>query len=431
VGVQKNSNEVIIMKIGVIGLGIVGLAITASALEKGHEVVVVDIDENLVQDYERRIEEVNVNDDDIHRVELLLLKMNRDRLHLSSHYDEDTFEGVHHYMICTESSVFVSVVESLRDYINPGDVIVIESTVTPKDVKVFMNVLFEGKNINSLFDFHLIVSPERVMEGKLVYNFRSLDKVVGVMTDEAWEKAEALYRGIGVQGELHRSTINESAISKLVENTYRYWNITLANLVSDICNDTVSCSFERVRELVNSCPWRDLMLSGLGIGGPCLSENIAMLYEHAMCYTLDGMRLLKDVQTYNEVRTSMYIPEAILNDIRRAGYDLENINICVFGAAYRPEGVSTINSPALTISYELSKDVKSVFMYDPKCIGDEMSWEDCVSKSQVVLLLVPHSKLVSDFETAMMKYRKQLYINLTQVQYDDIQEGVKYVWHPI
>jgi len=419
------------MKIVVIGLGIVGLAITASALEKGHEVVVVDIDENLIQDYERRIENVNVNDDDIHRVELLILKMNESRLHLQSHYDEDAFEGVQHYMICTGSTALVSVAESLRDYINSEDVIAIESTVTPNDIKVFMNVIAEGKNINSLFDFYLIVSPERVMEGKLVYNLRSLDKVVGVMTDEAWEKAEELYQEIGVQGELHRATINESAISKLAENTYRYWNIALANLISDICNNTPDCSFERVRELVNSCPWRDLMLSGLGIGGPCLSGNIAMLHEYAKSYMGNRVQLLKDVQMHSEVRTGIYIPQIILNIIEREGYNLEDINICVFGVAYRPEGNSIINSPALTISYELSKDVKSVFMYDPRCIGDEMRWEDCISKSQVVLLLVPHSKLVSEFKTAMMKYREQLYINLTPVQFDYIQEGVKYVWYPV
>jgi UDP-N-acetyl-D-mannosaminuronic acid dehydrogenase len=117
--------------------------------------------------------------------------------------------------------------ESILPYLKKGNVIIIESTIPPMTTSVDISHYLQAKGFEE-GDLLLAHCPERAFPGQLLHELIHNDRLIGGVTEEATEKAVAIYKKF-VKGEIVKTDSATAEMVKLMENTYRDVNIALAN----------------------------------------------------------------------------------------------------------------------------------------------------------------------------------------------------------
>ena len=224
------------MSVGVIGLGYVGLPLTMAFAEAGEQVVAVDLDPRkiaAIADGESYIEDIPSD-----RLQAVL-----PLIQATSHYQP--LARTDAVLICVPTpltanrepdlSALTSAGNALGQVLQRGQLVVLESTTYPGTTRERLAPILEESGLNAGRDFHLAYSPERVDPGRTDHTIRTTPKVVGGLTDECADRAEALYRTIC--DEIVRvSTPEVAELSKLLENIFRSVNIALVNELAVLCD---------------------------------------------------------------------------------------------------------------------------------------------------------------------------------------------------
>lgn len=404
------------MKIAVIGLGPVGLSLLAASIKSGHDVIGIDLDQKVIDKHQRKI---LGEESDINFKEYSMLRYNKEKLTLTNTYNKEQLNDIEVFFICVNTDAVVAAIEYLNDFKAVDATIIIESTVYPAMIPLIEKTIPKKK---------LIISPERIMEGKLLRNLYDYVKIVGTNGKAAFLEAKRIYTAIGLAPEkLHRCTPEEAAMSKIVENAYRYWTIRFGHIVADIVQKTPNCNYENIREAVNTRPDRELPYSGLGIGGPCLYENMNYLIQQGMEVGAQFSDL-ESQMGFEHHRMLQRIPDKINNA-------LDNVERCllILGAAYRPDGQSILNSPILNVVNVLRQKHRKIFIYDD-AVEDGLNivtdLDDVKNQPiDVIILAMDSEHIYETFYGLMVSYPEKIYINLTQ---RDIltAKNIKYTWIP-
>jgi UDP-N-acetyl-D-mannosaminuronic acid dehydrogenase len=171
-----------------------------------------------------------------------------------------------------EYSRLESAVRGIGKNMHKGTMVVIESTIAPGTMTgLVAKILTKESGLALGKGFKLVHCPERVMPGRLLYNLRNYDRVIGGSDKEAVRRASAIYSRI-MKGKLHPTDLTTAEIVKTAENAYRDVQIAFANEVALISEKLGSDAFD-VRRLVNTCPFRDMHTPGAGVGGHCLPKD--------------------------------------------------------------------------------------------------------------------------------------------------------------
>lgn len=426
------------MKICVIGLGSVGLALVATALQEGHSVVGIDIDSKVIMSHEKKIMEAQTDYFEVNQSEYLILQDNQDNLVFYDAYELCDFENIDTYFITVNTMAVINAAKSIMPFIRKGDSVFLESTITPIQIKEVLIEFLKSGELDGFQDFNFIVSPERVMEGRLVEHFRTYHKIVGVVNDEAWKKAVEVYVGLGLKKKmLHRCTPEEAMMSKIIENCYRYWTIGFGHIAADVCRKTTNCNYDTVRKMVNTRPDRELPYSGIGIGGFCLDENMRYLIAYAnQIFGEDeypSYKLLDDLMWFEWDRPTYQVITSLRSLVGEE--KLKDSKILIMGATYRPDGQSTMNSPSMLMADALEKYVKRLRIYDPY-VDDKVSkilrgkCKDVMDlyNPDIIILTLGSEILRIAFEEVIIQYPNKIYVNLTQFQPKEINDD--YLWLP-
>jgi UDP-N-acetyl-D-mannosaminuronic acid dehydrogenase len=161
-------------------------------------------------------------------------------------------------------------------YLQPGTLVVIESTVAPGTTEnVVKPILEEGSGLRAGADFYLAFSYERVMPGKLLEYITDFPRVVGGIDGESTRIAVELYRTI-VRKEITPTSVLTAELAKTMENAYRDVNIAFANEMAMAC-ESMGVNVYEIRELMNARHDRHMHLAGAGVGGHCLPKDSWLL----------------------------------------------------------------------------------------------------------------------------------------------------------
>lgn len=403
-----------------IGLGPVGLSMLAASLNNGHEVIGIDLDEQVIN---RHVRKMKGKELDINKREYQVLCDNQGRLILTCEYDREQLSKVSAFFICVSTDAVLPATQYLRDYLSRGATVFIESTIYPLMIPNIIEGLGEGCKI--------VFSSERVMEGRLLENLYSYKKVVGVRTKEEWYVAKVYYAGIGIPEDLlFRCSPEEATLSKIVENSYRHDTIVFGHMVADVCREIPNCDYSVVRDAVNTKSDITLPYSGLGIGGPCLVENVEYLIIQAGAVQSTSNELEARLE-FETCRTRWDIPNLVKEKI---GIDKKK-SVVVMGAAYRPNGQSTLNSPSLKLVKNLRRTYENVFVYDSEVEQDASILREGLYEFvdnyniDVVVLSLNSDKLLIEFEGLMHDRSHLQFLNLTQCKFFPPNE-IDYSWMP-
>ncbi|MEM3342096.1 MAG: hypothetical protein QW728_05340, partial [Thermoplasmata archaeon] len=118
----------------------------------------------------------------------------------------------------------------------------------------------DNGNNNPAGKYHLIYSPERVMPGNMLEELCNNPRIIGAFSKKGFEKAKKVY-SLFCKGRLFYTDVRTAEIIKLMENTYRAVNISLANEFSEIAFlNGIDC--HRAIALANTHPRVKIHLPG-------------------------------------------------------------------------------------------------------------------------------------------------------------------------
>lgn len=251
------------------------------------------------------------------------------------------------------------------NYLQPGTLVIIESTVAPGTTEhVVKPILEEGSGLQAGKDFCLAFSYERVMPGKLLEYITDFPRVVGGIDAESTRRAVELYRTI-VHQEITPTSVLTAELAKTMENAYRDVNIAFANEMAGIC-EAMGVDVYEVRRLMNARHDRHMHLPGAGVGGHCLPKDPWLLKFGVDTYGAYPvpMRMIALARAVND-EMPLRLANLTVQVLVAHGVELDRARITVLGVAYLEDSDDTRNTPAVPVIEALQDKGARVVAHDP------------------------------------------------------------------
>jgi len=315
----------------------------------------------------------------------------------------------------------VPLYDSLREvsaqvgrYLQPGTLVVIESTVAPGTIRnVVQPILEQESGLQGGKGFSLAFSYERVMPGRLLEYITDFPRVVGGIDEESTIRAVALYRNI-VKQEITPADVLTAEMAKVVENAYRDVNIAFANEVAMACERMGVNVFE-LRALINARPDRHMHIPGAGVGGHCLPKDSWLLKYGLETYgeeAKDQASELRLIPLAREINDGM--PEHVValteDALAEAGRELAGAKVALLGVAYLENADDTRNTPAAALAKLLQARGAQVVAHDPYV--REVDWRRALGDGVAVPLTDDLGAVLEGADCAVLVTRHQEYDRL-------------------
>lgn len=334
----------------VVGLGYIGLPTAITAAQAGIEVVGFDIDAERVtriQQYDPVIEEPEVGPRlaQVLRSGTLMVQTEP--------------AAADHFVIAVPTpftadkkadvTYVFSAVRALAPVLQPGNTVILESTVPVGTTAAVAQLLEELTGMVVGIDLFVAFCPERVLPGKIFYELVHNDRVIGGITPLCAQQAATFYAPF-VRGTLTTTKAHAAEMTKLIENSFRDVNIAFAHEVAAMAQ---ACNLDpyEVIALANRHPRVNILQPTCGVGGHCLAVDPWFLVESFPEQT----RLIKTAREVNDARPQAVIAATVdAVDTWRLQHPDRACTVLVCGVTYKPDVDDIRESPALTIAQRLS-----------------------------------------------------------------------------
>jgi UDP-N-acetyl-D-glucosamine dehydrogenase len=344
--------------VGVIGLGYVGLPLALLFSEQRFKVTGFDIDT-------RKVQTLSQGGSYIYRIPETEIKKAQ-LSGLSATSDFSRLRDMDAIIICVptplddhhepDMSYIVSTVESIAPHLQPGQLVVLESTTYPGTTEEVMIPILEKNNpfglkvqreeyVNQEV-VYVAFSPEREDPGNNTTARMDIPKVVGGASPEATTLASALY------GSIFRRTVPVSSpavaeMTKLLENIYRCVNIALVNELK-LLSLRMGIDIWEVIEAASTKPFGfHPFYPGPGLGGHCIPVDPFYLSWKAKEWDFRT----RFIELAGEINMSMpyHVVDSVASALGRQRKALNGSRVLVLGLAYKKDIDDLRESPSLTI----------------------------------------------------------------------------------
>ena len=386
--------------VAIIGIGYVGLPLAAVFADAGFRVTGIDPMEDKVASIQRG--ESYIMDVPTEHVARLV---SSGRLSATSDYS--VLREVDAVSICVPTplrktgdpdlSFIISATESLLPYLHPGMVVVLESSTYPGTTRELVLTRMEkASGLKVGVDFFLAFSPERVDPGRTDWTTINTPKVIGGITPACCEVSAAWYSQ-ALQKVVPVSSAEVAEMAKLLENTFRFINISMVNELALMC-DRLNVDVWEVIDAAATKPFGFMKFSpGPGLGGHCIPiDPLYLSWKlHALKYTARFIELAAEIND-NMPRFTVSKVQDALNDQGKA---LKGSRLLILGAAYKPDINDLRESPALDVIkllHEKHADVVYHDPYIPRFVDEGMTLESVtdlmaeVRKADAVVIITNH-----------------------------------------
>jgi UDP-N-acetyl-D-glucosamine dehydrogenase len=351
--------------IGVVGLGYVGLPLALAFSKEGFKVLGFDIQQ-------KRVDLINRGQSYIADVDSKSLSAAVASKHLEATTDQSRVKTADAICICVptpltktkdpELSYVISESETVAKYLQPGQLVALESTTYPGTTREVMLPILERSGLKAGADFYLAFSPERVDPGSKNYNIKNTPKVVGGIDSKSTKVAELLYRQVA-DVVVPVSSPEVAEMTKVFENVFRNVNIALVNELTLLC-DKMGISVWEVIDSAATKPFGYMpFYPGPGIGGHCIPLDPYYLANKAREYDFHT-RFIELAADINE-QMPYYVVSRIMGALNSKGKSLKKAKVLVLGVAYKRDVEDTRESPSLKLVQLLREKGANVSYNDP------------------------------------------------------------------
>jgi len=395
---QKLRNKTAI--IGIVGLGYVGLPLAIAFSRAGFKVLGFDIQP-------KRVDSVNkgqsyIADIDSDRLSAVVANNRLEATTAQSRLGE-----VDAICICVSTpltktkepdlSYVTHQSEELSRYLQPGQLVILESTTYPGTTREVVLPILERSGLKAGQDFYLAYSPERIDPGNKKYSIRNTPKIVGGIDPLSTELAELLYRQVA-EVVVPVSSPEVAEMTKVFENVFRNVNIALVNELSQLC-EKMGISVWEIINAAASKPFGYMpFYPGPGIGGHCIPLDPYYLASKAKEFDFHT-RFIELAAEINE-RMPCYVTSRITEALTANGKNLNGARVLVLGVTYKKDVEDIRESPALNLIQLLREKGARVSYNDPYIAKIQISkdtltsvelTEECLSGADCVVIATDHS----------------------------------------
>ena len=403
------------MKVGVVGLGYVGLPLVVAFAEEGDDVVALDVDP-------LKVSAVAAGDSYIEDVASERLRGVLPRIRATYRYGD--LAQADAVLICVPTPLsenrepdlgpLDAAAKSLAQVLQPGQLIVLESTTYPGTTRERLMPLLESTGLRVGTDINLAFSPERVDPGRTDYTLRTTPKVIGGITPACLDRADELYSRV-CDHTVRVSTPEAAELTKLLENIFRSVNIALVNELA-MLTDRMGIDIWEVVDAASTKPYGFMRFEpGPGMGGHCLPVDPFYLTWRAREFHMstEFIELAGKINQYMPYHCAERVEQA-LNDVAKP---VKGSKILILGASYKG-GVGDIReSPALRIIEVLASRGGIVSYHDDyvpslSAFGlESVPLDEAVADADAVVLVTAHPGV----DYAAVALRSALFIDLRGV----------------
>lgn len=253
--------------------------------------------------------------------------------------------------------------ESISEWLRPGQLVVLESTVWPGATATVVKPILERRGLRAGEDFFLAFSPEREDPGNHKYDTRSIPKVVGADDTRSRELIDLFYSQI-VSRTVPVSSLATAEAVKLAENSFRTVNIALVNEMK-VALEAMGVDVWEVVQAAATKPFGYMpFYPGPGIGGDCIPVSPAYLSWRAKDVG-SAMPIVDLARLNNEHAPDMIAGRVAVELSKHARVPVTGARILILGIAYKKDVEDTRVSPALAILKRLEAMGAMCDFHDP------------------------------------------------------------------
>lgn len=378
------------MQTTVVGQGYVGLPLSLSAAVAGYSVYGLDVNKEkikLLSEGKSVIEDVSDND-----IKKALI---------SNRYiptlDQEVISQSQVILICVPTPVtqnrmpdlgpLISAVKTVGQNLSTGSLVIVESTIQPGTCrKILLPILVQESGLNeSAFEF--AYSPERIDPTNKIWTVNNTPKLVAGLTDSAAENANKFYSKF-IDSISTCSTLEIAETAKLLENSFRFVNISFVNELSIFCQK-LGIDVLEVISAASTKPYGFMpFYPSIGAGGHCIPVDPLYLANKAREIGV-STRL---IDLADEINQEM--PEYFVGRAEEILGSLERKKVLVIGIAYKSNVSDIRESPVERLIFGLRQKGALVSWHDD--LVKEWNGEKSVELSNsddLAILATPHDHL--------------------------------------
>ncbi|HZU05178.1 MAG TPA: nucleotide sugar dehydrogenase [Chloroflexota bacterium] len=391
--------------IAVLGLGYAGLPMATELAQAGYLVTGLDTDPE-------RVRLISAGQSPVSDVPASAIAPLVERGRLRATEDFAVLAEVDGAIICVPTPLtperrpdlrFVeSAARSIAAHLHPDTLVVLQSTCAPGTTRRVVLPLLEASGLRVGEEFFVAFAPERIDPGNTRYTVRNTPKLVGGITPRCTELAALLFAPV-VEQVVPVSSPEVAELSKLVENTFRFINISFINEVALLC-DRLGISIWEVIEAASTKPFAFMPhYPGPGVGGHCIP--IVPFYLEAVAREHGMVAELIEVAGRINDTMPVFVVGKLERLLAERGKRLAEARVLLLGMAYKPDVNDTRESPSLRVLERLLACGAQVGYHDPyvpyvRCGGrllHSLGMEELVTQRfDCAVLLTAHSAV--DYE---------------------------------
>lgn len=384
--------------VAIIGTGRVGLPLALSLAEHGHEVIGIDIDNDLVTKAnmgEMPFMEKGCN-------ELISKK----KVKFESEYS--VLKDVSDIIITvgtpliqhveTDLEYIKSVIKSIIPFLKKNDNIILRSTVAPYTTQ-FLRKTIEKETVELLNwkseigkDLFLSFCPERLAEGKALKELTELPQIIGADDEESFLRAKEIFKVL--KTDIIKVSSIEAELSKLFCNTARYMQFSTVNYLAIIAQ-SYNCDIHKLLNIINEKYPRPIYGTVGLCSGTCLRKDWGMINE-----SIPYADMLLSAYKINE-----FMPKFLVDQAKIRIKDFIGKKVGVLGYSFKKDCDDIRDSLTPKFIRYLEREVpEKIYVNDPNTINKL----DCqypnkglnffIKEVDVVFILMNHTIYIEHFE---------------------------------
>ena len=355
------------MRISVIGAGYLGATHALCMASLGHEVVVVDIDAERIQQF---------NEGSIPFFEpglAELFQKVRQSGKLSFTTQMQNISGCEMHFLCigtpqskdgmrADLSALESAFSSVLEHATVGSTIVGKSTVPVGTAQRLADVIELHQK-----QLALNWNPEFLREGHAVADTLHPNRIViGARTAQEAKRLADFYQSVSPDAPQFITNFPTAELVKVAANAFLATKISFINAMSEVADATgadVSLLADAIG--IDDRIGRKFLGAGIGFGGGCLPKDIRAFLARAEELGLgDSLNFLREFDLINQRARSRAVAVAL----QELG-DPRGKKVAVLGVAFKPDSDDVRDSPALEIAQTLSGLGATVSVHDPRALA--------------------------------------------------------------
>ena len=353
------------LTLGVIGLGYVGLPLAVEAARAGIRVLGFDVKASvagIINDGRSHIQDLT--DEDVGE------QVRAGRMEATT--DMGRLSECDAISICVPTplsktrdpdvSFILSASEAVANALQPGQLIVLESTTYPGTTREVLLPKLTETGMEPGKDFFLCFSPERVDPGNVTWVTKNTPKVIGGITPACRDAGVACYSRF-IDTLVPVSSSEAAELTKILENTFRAVNIGLVNEVALIA-DRLGVDVWEVIDAAATKPFGFMKFTpGPGLGGHCIPVD-----PHYLSWKMRTLNYkTRFIELASEINSEMplFVVGKVREGLNRLGRAVNGSRVLVLGVAYKPDIDDVRESPAVDIIHLLEADGARVSYHDP------------------------------------------------------------------